>query len=334
VKVFVTGGTGFVGSHLVTALLARGDDVVCLARDLAKVERVFAGQARPRVVRGDLSHREALEEGARDADVVFHVAGLIAGRGRADFFSANADGTRQVAEAAARVAPRLRRFVYVSSLAAAGPSRRGEPLTEDLPSRPLTMYGHSKLAGEEILRGFPFPWTVIRPPVVYGPRDTEMYRVFRLASLGLAAVFGNGSQELSFVFVEDLVAALLSSVETPPGKVYFAAHPEVVTSRSMVTSVHRAVRSIGLPQPFEGRPPFILPIPGIMARGGLWLYERAAGLAGRATLLTSDKANEFLAEAWVCSPAALGRDAGWRAGWDLMKGLTHTATWYREAGWL
>ncbi len=334
-RVFVTGGTGFVGSHLVAALLARGDDVVCLARDPTKLDRLFSGTAKPRVVLGDLANREALLKGVRGTDLIFHVAGLIAARSGAEFFAANAEGTRLVAEAAVAVAPLLKRFVYVSSIAAAGPSRRGEPLIEGAVPRPLTMYGRSKLAGEEALAAFGFPWTVIRPPVVYGPRDTEMFRIFRLAALGLAAVFGDGTQELSFIYVEDLVHALLRAAETgSPHTMYFAAHPQVVTSRSLVTAVYRAVRSAGPTAPKEGSTPFILPIPGPLARGALWFTEKAAGALGRTTLLTVDKANEFLAEAWVCSPTALQRDTGWQPEWDLARGLPRTATWYRENGWL
>ena len=324
-----------MGSHLVEALLARGDEVVCLVRDPAKAHRVFSGDRKPRFVRGDLSTREALVEGVRGADLVFHVAGLIAGRSRAEFFAANAEGTRALADAVVEAAPAVRRFVYVSSLAAAGPSRRDAPLNETMSTGPLTMYGRSKLAGEHALADFDFPWTVIRPPVVYGPRDTEMYRVFQMAGRGVAAVFGKGTQQLSFIYVQDLVAALLHAAESAERRsVYFAAHPEVVTSRQLVTAVHRAVRSIGLDQPFEGAPPFILPIPGVLARGGLWLTEKAAALTGKATLLTLDKANEFLAEAWVCSSQALQRDTGWRPEWDLARGLAHTAKWYRDDGWL
>jgi hypothetical protein len=107
----------------------------------------------------------------------------------------------------------------------------------------------------------------------------------------------------------------------------------MVTARELVRAVHRAVRSIG-PEENKGGNPLILPIPGVVARAGLWLTERAAGLAGRATLLTVDKANEFLADAWVCSPAALQRDTGWAPQWELRRGLGLTAKWYRDAGWL
>jgi nucleoside-diphosphate-sugar epimerase len=285
------------------------------------------------VVRGDLGSPDALLEGARGADVVFHVAGLIAGRDRADFFASNVTGTRNVAEAVARSAPTLKKLVYVSSLAASGPSRRGEPLIESVSPHPLTTYGKSKLAGEEVLTEFTFPWAVIRPPVVYGPRDTEMYRVFRIAKLGIAAVFGDGSQELSFIFVDDLVSALVRAIDAPPNRVYFAAHPEVTTTRAMVTEVYRAVRAGGTSGVSTGTP-FLLAIPGPIARASLWLTEKAASITGKATLLTLDKANEFLADAFVCSSEALRRDTGWEAQWDLSRGLARTVAWYREAGWL
>jgi dihydroflavonol-4-reductase len=334
-KVFVTGGTGFIGSHLVAALLHRGDEVICLARDPGKVDRVFSGAARPRIVLGDVATRDALLEGVRGADCVFHVSGITAGRSESEFFRVNAGGTRLVAEAAAAAAPGLNRFVQVSSLAAAGPARRGVPLAEAATARPITAYGRSKLAGEEVLANFSFPWTIVRPAAVYGPRDTEMYRLFRLAKFGITAVFGSGAQELSLIFVDDLVSALLHAAETSASrKIYFAAHPEVTTSHELVIGVHRAVRSLRPSQPFQELAPFILPIPGPIARAGLWLTELAAGLAGRATLLTADKANEFLAEAWLCSPAALRRDTGWQPKWNLANGLARTAAWYREAGWL
>lgn len=335
-KSFVTGGTGFVGSHLVSALLARGDEVVCLVRDPTKAERVFADGPKPHVVSGNLEDEPALEAGAAKADLVFHVAGLIAAVSRDEFFRANTEGTRRVAQAAAKAAPNLRRFVYVSSQAASGPSRRGQALTEIAIPKPVTEYGRSKLAAEEVLRHFRIPWTVVRPPVVYGPRDTEMLRMFRTVRLGVAPVFGDGKQELSVIYVEDLVTALLKAADSPQsGATYFAAHPQVITSRDFISAIFHAVRGT---EPESRSPrasgPFLLPIPSAVARGALWFTEAAAKLAGKATVLTPDKANEFLAEAWVCSPAALERDTGWKAQYDLATGLARTATWYRAHGWL
>ncbi|MBI4421063.1 MAG: NAD(P)-dependent oxidoreductase [Gemmatimonadetes bacterium] len=327
-KAFVTGGTGFVGSHLVGALLARGDEVVCLVRDPRKAAGIFTGSRAPKVVRGDLGDAGALREGAGGADVVFHVAGLIAARNRDEFFRANGEGTAAVAAAAREAAPGLARLVYVSSLAASGPSRRGEPLTEDAPPHPVTSYGASKLAGEETLRATDLPWTVVRPPVVYGPRDRELLRIFRIVRFGVAPVFGDGTQENSFVFVEDLVEALLRAATAPARTTYFAAHPRAVTTRELVAGVYRAVRGTGSGEPL------VVPIPPLVAKGALWVTATAASLAGSATLLSPEKAREFFAEAWVCSPAALERDTGWWARVSLAEGLARTAAWYRQAGWL
>jgi nucleoside-diphosphate-sugar epimerase len=334
-KAFVTGGTGFVGSHLVTALLGRGDEVVVLARDLQKVERVFPAEARPQVVKGTLDDRAALASGMADADLVFHVAGVTAAPSRKEFFRANAEATRLVAEVATEVAPRLQRFVYVSSQAASGPSRRGVALTESADPRPLTAYGASKLAGERALQDLKLPWTVVRPPTVYGPRDLELLRLFRLVRFGLAPVFGDGSQQLSLIYAVDLAAALLRAAASPrAGCTYFAAHTQVVTSRELVTAVYKAVQlSEPRPDP-RASGPFVVPIPGMLARPALWMTETAVRLTGGATLLTADKANEFYAEGWVCSAEALHRDTGWTAQHHLELGLQHTAQWYRSAGWL
>jgi nucleoside-diphosphate-sugar epimerase len=199
----------------------------------------------------------------------------------------------------------------------------------------LPAYGESKLAGEKALRALPVPWTIVRPPTVYGPRDQELLRLFRMVRFGLAPVFGDGSQPLSLIYAADLAEALMRAAASPSaGCVYFASHTQVVTARELVTAVYRAVR-LTEPKP-DPRPsgPFVVPIPGMLARPALWMTDAAARLTGGTTLLTADKANEFFAEAWVCSSAALQRDTGWVAQHDLELGLQHTARWYRGAGWL
>ena len=321
-KAFVTGGTGFVGAHLVQALRARGDQVTCLVRNPAKAQA--HGWTDVRLVRGDLDNAAALRDGCAGAEVIYHVAGRISARDLDEFMRANRDGTANVLEAAAQGPPR--RFVLVSSLAAAGPTVPGQPIDETRPPSPVTPYGQSKLAAELLVRAMAGSWTIVRPPTVYGEWDREVLKVFKLARAGLAPVFGDGSQELSVIYAGDLAAALVAAATAPATarQVYYAAHPDMTTSRELVRAVGRAV----------GRQPRIVPLPGPLARALLWTIGSIAHLAGRATLLSGDKAAEFLAPAWTCRPDALARDAGWRAETDLETGLRRTAAWYRKEGWL
>ena len=323
-KALVTGGTGFVGSHLVEHLLATGHEVVCYARNAAKADGLFT-ERRPQVFEGSLFDVAAMQRAMTGADLIFHVAALTAARSRRELFRVNEDATRQVLAAAP---PSLRRFVYVSSLAAAGPTTRGRQLQGGEPERPVTHYGASKLAGELAVRAAPVPWTVVRPPAVYGPRDVELLRLFRMAARGFLPQFGDGTQELSLVYVDDLARALVASATAPQttGRIYYATHPDIVRQHALAAAIGRAVH--------PDRSPLIIPLPLPIARIGLWITGTAAFLAGRSTVLSLDKANEFLAGALTCSPAALERDTGWTASYSLAAGLAKTVEWYREQRWL
>ena len=323
-RVFVTGGTGFVGIHVVAALRARGHEVACLVRDAAKARVVFA-DALPTIVAGDLADGAALAGAVADADAVVHLAGLTAARSRAELFAVNETGTRALADAVRACGDRLRRFVHVSSLAAAGPVERGVFLAGDEPARPVSDYGRSKLAGEAPVRALAVPWTILRPPAVYGPHDREFLRLFRIASRGLAPMFGDGGQRLSLVYAPDLADAIVAALEgTPESGVYYPAHPTPTTARALVERMGAAL----------GRSVRILPLPRAIVRPLFGVTGAAAKLAGRATLLSADKANEILAEAWLCSPTRLESATGWRAATDLDAGLAATAEWYRRARWL
>lgn len=329
-RAFVTGGTGFVGSHLVEALLDRGWEVVCLERKPGRAVALFGD--RVAAVRGDLEDESALRDGCTGADVVFHLAGLTVARKPQDFFRINRDGTRRLVQAAQEASPQPGRLIYVSSLAASGPSTLGKPAVETDSPHPVSFYGKSKLAGEEEVRRGRIPWTIVRPPTVYGPRDRGLLRMFRLARKRLVPLVGKREQELSFIYASDLAAAIIAATgEGCAGKIYFASHPEVVPLARAAEAIHRAVAALsGEPM----RRPLMVRSPAFIARNLLGLIGWILGLAGKATLLSADKARELLAEAWTCSPAALERDTGWRARIDLETGLGLTARWYREHGWL
>jgi nucleoside-diphosphate-sugar epimerase len=329
-KALVTGATGFVGSHLVEALVNAGTRVTALVRSPHKAARLQALGVRR--IAGDLHDHRALVDAAQDVDVIFHVAGLTAARDEAEFLHANRDGVRQLLQAARQAADRPR-FVLVSSMAAGGPAPRGQPLTGPEPPRPLTAYGRSKLAGEDEVRASELPWTIVRPPMVYGPGDTEVLKLFRVVRAGLAPLFGDGSQELTAVFGPDLADALLSVIRSDVtiGRAYYVCHPEIVTSRALVHLVADALSATGISRPGRVR---TLSLPEWLGRSLLTVTETAARLSGRATILTRDKANEFFQPAWTADPEPLFRDAGWRAAHDLQAGLALTARWYGDQGWL
>jgi dihydroflavonol-4-reductase len=321
-RALVTGATGFVGSHLVEALQSSSIEVTALARSASKAAEL--AQRGIRVVRGDLHDIAGLERAVGDQDVVYHVAGVVAARDESEFLRSNRDGTRNVLTAAEREGKP--RFVLVSSLAAAGPALRGAPLSGTEPPHPVTAYGRSKLAAEQVVRSSSLPWSIIRPPIVYGPRDREVLKVFRLARLGLAPVFGDGSQELSAVHAADLAQALLAvtKAQTTIGGTYNACHPQVFTSADLGQAVGAAM----------GRSVIRLRVPQGVGRALLAVTETSARLTRQVTILTTDKANEFFQPAWTGDPSALTRDSGWRAQYDLSSGLADTYRWYRKAGWL
>ncbi len=321
-RALVTGATGFVGSHLAEALRRRGDEVTALARSSNKAATL--APLGVKVVPGDLHDAGALQRAVENQDVVFHVAGVVAARSEADFMRANRDGTANLVAAAERAGdPKL---ILVSSMAAGGPARYGAPLTGSEPPHPVTAYGRSKLAAEQVVTATSLPWCILRPPMVYGPRDREVLKVFRLARLGMGPVFGDGGQQLSAVHGADLAAALVAVATSggAEGRIYYPCHPEIFTSAEFVRAVARAM----------DRRITILRIPDPIGRALLRITEASARLARQPTILTTDKANEFFQSAWTGDPSPLTRETGWQAAHDLESGLADTWQWYRSAGWL
>ena len=322
-RVFVTGATGFVGGHLVETLAAKGDEVVALARRSETHDELRRLGARP--VPGSLEDASALRAALAGCDVVYHLAGLTAAKDETEFLAVNEGGTRRLLEAAARAAPAAR-VVYVSSQAALGPSTPGTRKDEDAECRPVTAYGRSKLAGERVVRASAAPWVIVRPPAVYGPRDREFLRLFRIVRRGIAPVFGTGDQELSLVYVAELADAIAraGTVAGIEGRVYHAAHGEIVLSRDVARAAGAAL----------GRSPVVLPVPAALARPIVGLIGRAAAATGRRSVVNSDKMAEFLAPSWLLAVDRAARELGWTATVGVAEGMRRTAEWYRVNGWL
>lgn len=322
--ILLTGATGFVGGHIADRLVARGDRVTALVRSPARAQRL--ADAGVVLIQGDLDDHAAMRLAARGQDAVCHVAALTGAVDEAEFLHANRDGTAHLLAAVTAAAPAAR-FLYVSSMAAGGPAERGLPRTAEGPDRPVTMYGRSKLAGEAVTRASPLSWVILRPPMVYGPRDRDnLLTLFKAARIGIVPVFGDGTMELSAVHVADLADGIVRALDAPgaPGRAWYVNHPEVVTSRALVTTIGAV----------QGRRVRIAPLPEFAARAALGAIGAGAALLRRKTILRYDKANEFYQEAWTADPSAFIAATGWTPAFDLAGGLADTYRWYREAGWL
>jgi nucleoside-diphosphate-sugar epimerase len=254
-RALVTGSTGFIGSHLVEALVRQGHAVSCLIRPESKTR--WLEKQTVSMLPGDYSDRSSLENAVKGLDVVFHLGARIQAPDWDTYYRANTESTGCLLEACVRANPRLKRFVFVSSISASGPSEPGVLKKESDVCRPVTMYGKSKLQAEEIVRSYgdKLPVVIIRPPNVLGTRQKELTMIVRLLKRRIFPQIGNGDKQTSICFVQDLVRALLlvAADRRAVGETYFVTDHRIYSWREMVDSLGREMgvcsRVIRVPYP-------------------------------------------------------------------------------------
>lgn len=323
-RALVTGATGFVGSHLAERLCADGVETLCTVRPTSST--AWLDGLPVRKVVASLDEPEALPLG--EVDCVFHVAGLTRARTAAAYLAANGEATRRLVEAAARLNPNLTRFVYVSSLAAAGPTPGDAPLDESAEPHPLPGYGASKLAGERavLAAGQRIPVTIVRPPAVYGPRDRNFVALFRTAQRwGLVPVVGSAANQLTLVHVADLVEGLwlAARAEAAVGQTYHigsGTHSWAEIAAALAQALARPLRIIRLP-------PLVARIIGELG-------ELKWTLIRKPQIVCRRKMRDALQPRWTLTWAKAERELGYTPKKGLAEGLRETAQWLAAQGLL
>jgi dihydroflavonol-4-reductase len=317
--ILVTGGTGFIGSHLLARLVSDRTPVRCLVRANSR-RSVPAGVE---TVEGDFVTGRGLERALDGVDAIIHLAGVTKALHPRDYYDGNVRATETLANA---VHGRAIRFVHVSSLAAIGPSDRGVPVAEDRPPRPIGHYGKSKLEAERFVRSTLPDAVIVRPPVVYGPRDTDVFQLLKSISNGLVVEIAGGERWFSAIYAPDLAGGLLAAVRSPQaaGRDYFLTHAKPASWTELAAIAASVMR----------RKPRVIRIPVPLAYAVGWggeMWSRVTRVPG---IVSREKIDEARCEAWTCDAGRAATELGFVAPTALADGLAKTLAWYKEAGWL
>lgn len=331
-RALVTGASGFIGSTLIEELPKQGIEAFALMRPSSQPFNLEG--LRYRRVEGDLSDTGSLRRAVQGMDVVFHLAGATSAPDRAGYFKHNAEGTRNLAEAIAEANPGLKRLVYVSSLAAGGPAPDlSRPRTEAEPERPVSAYGESKLRGEHEALKFKntYPVTIIRPPVVYGPKDKGVFVVIQTVARRLMPLIRgatpDGHKHYSLIHSLDLVQGILAAgrkQEIASGEIFYVSGDGTHTYEEFLGAMASAL----------GRRPWRVPVPRFGVRAAAILASGLGAITGRTYPLNLDKLREILPDYWICSNEKAKRELGFAPRFPLAEGMAHAIDWYKARGWL
>jgi nucleoside-diphosphate-sugar epimerase len=326
VKALVTGGTGFVGSHLVDYLLQKNYSVRCLVRKSS--DKKWLKDKAVEYVYGDLFDENATRQAVSDVDYIYHSAGLTKAKTKEEFYRANALGTKNLLEATLRHNPNLQRFVHISSGTAVGPSETKTPIDETAKPHPLTTYGKSKWQAEEecakVMNKLSI--TIVRPPAVFGERDKDVFEFFNTFAKGLQPMVGFSEKYVSLIHVTDLARGIILAGESPNtiGQTYFITSKQVYGWKE-IGEVTRKVMS---------RKALRLRIP----EAGIYVIAAFAELFSRFSpkpaLINFEKAKDMVQNYWTFSHEKAKRDFGFEQQVSLEEGIRRTVEWYKKEGWL
>lgn len=322
---FVTGANGFVGSHLVDYLLELGQEVHAIVRPTSNLQWLEDKPVQLHTC--GLGDAEALKKAFVGAHYIYHIAGVVKVPTEADFMRGNVEMTRNVLEAAA-VTPTIKRVLVTSSMAATGYAEFGSSVNEKDPLRPIEPYGNSKVAQEKVTMEYAdrVPVTIIRPPGVYGPRDTEIFAFFKAIKGGVSAMMGFKAKEMSLIHVRDLVQGmhLAATSEKAINEVYFLGSLECYDWKQLGEIASEAMN----------KKTITLRIPHAVIFTLGFFGQIAESWFGADVALNKDRAYRITRPSWYCSSDKAVQELGFEQTIPIKEGFESTIAWYKEKGWL
>lgn len=327
-KVLVTGATGFIGSHIADQMKEKGADVICIVRKTSNLQ--WVENKGYELVEASLSDLDSLKEVVKDVDIIFHSAGLTAAKSMEDFVRANLTGTKNLFEAAKNNAPNLKRFLHVSSQTAVGPSLSLDNIsTEEQLHSPLTSYGKSKKMAEDYLNASHniLPVTIVRPPAVYGPRDSATLPMFKAAMKGIGTLVGFDDKYVSLVSSMDLSRGIIEAAlsNNSVGESYFIASEEYYNWTNIIDTMGAAA----------GRDKMLkIRIPHSIVKVMGNVNGMIGKFTGKPPVFDSEKSIDFIQKYWTCSVEKAKRDFGYAQKYSLEEGFKATFEWYKSNGWI
>jgi dihydroflavonol-4-reductase len=324
--VIVTGANGFVGSHLVDLLLTKNYIVRCITRKSSDLKWLEGKDVE--IHDCGLNDKEKLRKVFEGAEYIYHVAGVVKSKSPEGYFKGNVDTTRNLLDTALEYKNSIKKFLVVSSLTAVGPATAEKPVDETTPCRPITTYGKSKLAEEELTKSYMgrLPITICRAPAVYGERDTEILIFFKTFSQGLMTTIGFDLKKLSIIHVLDLVKGfyLAAVSEKSAGQTYFVSSEKFYTWEEVGNVTSKVLH----------KKPFKVKVPHSVVYSIAVIAQFFAMFSSKPATLNIEKAKDITRKYWTCDTTKAIRELGYHQEISIEEGIKRTCDWYKEMKWI
>lgn len=322
----VTGANGFVGSHLVDLLLRKNFEVRCITRKSSDLRWLDGKNVE--IFDTGLKDKSGLRKALKDAEYIFHVAGVVKSKTQEGYFDGNVENTKVLLDTALEFKDKIKKFLIVSSQTAVGPSKKNEIVNEETTCNPITTYGRSKLAQEELAKNYMdrLPVTICRATAVYGERDTEIFIFFKTFNSGLMTEVGFDKKEVSLIHVIDLVNGLyLASInEKANSQIYFISSEKFYTWEEVGKVTSKVMN----------KKVFKVKVPHFIVFTIAAIAQFFALFSSKPATLNIEKARDLTQSYWICDTSKAIRDLNYHQNISLEDGIKRTVDWYKEMKWL